>query len=37
LDFKVIGKIDADILKLLFEYIEESDFPIITITSNLKK
>ena len=33
--YKVIGYIEPDILNLIFQYIEESDFEIIQVTDNL--
>ena len=35
IDYRVIGYINPDILDLLFEFIEESDFEIVNITDNL--
>lgn len=35
IDYRVIGNILPDILKLLFEFIAESNFPIVEITDNL--
>ena len=35
IDYRVIGYINEDILDLLFEFIEESEFEIVNITDNL--
>lgn len=35
ISYQVIGNVVPEILELIFDYIEESDFDIITITDNL--
>ncbi len=35
IDYQVIGNVLPDILRLLFEFISESDFPIVEIIDNL--